>query len=43
MFDSGLNKDMSEFGKIMKDLMPKINGQADGSRVSSILKEFLSE
>ena len=43
MFESGMNKDMSEFGKIMKDLMPKINGQADGSRVSSILKEFLSE
>ena len=43
MIESGMNKDMSEFGKIMKDLMPKINGQADGSRVSSILKEFLSE
>ncbi len=43
MFASGINKDMSEFGKIMKDLMPKINGQADGSRVSAILKEFLSE
>ena len=42
MFDSGVNKDMSEFGKIMKDLMPKIAGQADGSRVSAILKEFLS-
>ncbi len=43
MFDSGLNKDIAEFGKIMKDLMPKINGQADGSRVSTILREYLSE
>ncbi|MBR74248.1 MAG: aspartyl-tRNA amidotransferase [Dehalococcoidaceae bacterium] len=43
MFDSGLNKDIAEFGKIMKDLMPKINGQADGSRVSAILREYLSE
>ena len=43
MFDSGLNQDIAEFGKIMKDLMPKINGQADGSRVSAILREYLSE
>ena len=43
MFDSGLNQDIAEFGKIMKDLMPKINGQADGSRVSTILREYLSE
>jgi hypothetical protein len=43
MFDSELNRDISEFGKIMKDLMPKIKGQADGSRVSALLKEFLSQ
>lgn len=42
VLDEGFEKNMSEFGKIMKPLMNKIDGNADGNRVSSLLKDFLS-
>jgi len=31
----------ADFGKVMKPLMAKVKGQADGKRVQSILKELL--
>ncbi len=39
---SGSNK-ISDFGKIMSLLMPKVIGIADGKKVSIILKQILSE
>lgn len=38
---SGL-KDKASFGKIMGLAMPKLNGKADGQRVSQILSKLLS-
>lgn len=35
-------KEMKDMGKIMAELMPKIKGRADGSEVSKIIKEILS-
>ena len=35
-------KGKQDFGKVMKTLMPKVKGQADGSLVSSVVKEKLS-
>ncbi len=35
-------KTMSDFGKVMGVLMPKVKGKADGSRVSKIVREQLS-
>ena len=32
----------SDFGKVMKELMPKLRGKADGKLVSEIVKETLS-
>jgi len=32
----------SDFGKVMKELMPKLRGKADGKLVSEIVKEALS-
>ena len=31
-----------EMGKVMKELMPKVNGRADGKRVNQIVRELLS-
>ncbi len=31
-----------DFGKIMSQVMPKIQGKADGARVSSLVKEMLN-
>jgi uncharacterized protein YqeY len=42
VISEGFNKEVSEFGKIMKPLMQKIDGRADGNRVSSLLREILS-
>ncbi len=36
-------KSMQDFGKIMKEAMMKTKGQADGNRVSKIVKELLSQ
>ncbi len=35
-------KNQKDMGKVMSQLMPKIKGKADGSMVSTIVKEFLS-
>lgn len=35
-------KGKQDFGKVMKTLMPKVKGQADGSLVSRVVKEKLS-
>jgi hypothetical protein len=35
-------KSLKDMGKVMKDLMPKIKGKAEGSLVSKIVKELLS-
>lgn len=34
-------KSMSDFGNVMSQVMPKISGKADGSRVSEKVKEIL--
>ncbi len=39
---SGLDS-ISDFGKIMGLLIPKISGKADGSKVSALLKQILSK
>lgn len=33
---------VKEFGKVMKDVMAKVKGQADGSRVSAMVKKLMS-
>ncbi|MCH8741817.1 GatB/YqeY domain-containing protein [Patescibacteria group bacterium] len=33
---------LKDIGKVMADLMPKVQGKADGNTVSKIVKEFLS-
>ena len=39
---SNLNEEnRSNFGMIMKEIMPKLKGQADGSIVSKIVKDLL--
>jgi len=38
--DSGVSGP-SDMGKIMKDLMPKVKGRADGNLVNSIVKEVM--
>jgi hypothetical protein len=34
-------KGISDMGKVMKELLPKINGQAPNSKISQIVKEQL--
>ncbi len=34
-------KDLKDMGKIMKSIMPKIKGKADGGRVNKIVREIL--
>lgn len=34
-------KEIKDIGKIMKDLMPKVKGRADGAEISKIIKEML--
>lgn len=36
-------KGMKDFGSVMKVLMPRLNGKAEGRQVSEILKERLSQ
>jgi uncharacterized protein YqeY len=36
-------KDIKDMGKVMKELMPKVKGRADGTLVSKIVKELLSK
>ena len=36
-------KQQSDMGKVMKILMPKVQGKADGSRVSIIVKDLLTK
>jgi uncharacterized protein YqeY len=36
-------KDIKDMGKVMKELMPKVKGRADGALVSKIVKELLSK
>jgi uncharacterized protein YqeY len=36
-------KEMKDMGKIMAELMPKVKGKADGSLVSKIVKELLTQ
>jgi uncharacterized protein YqeY len=31
----------SDFGKVMKALMPKVKGKADGAKVNAMVKELL--
>ena len=33
---------ISDFGKLMSALMPKVTGKADGSRVSALAREYLN-
>ncbi len=40
--DSGLEKSMKSMGAMMKAAMAELKGQADGSVVSKVVKEFLS-
>lgn len=35
-------KQQSDMGEVMKILMPKVQGKADGSRVSSLVKDLLT-
>ena len=35
-------KEMKDVGKVMKEIMPKVKGKADGATVSRITKELLS-
>lgn len=39
---SGIDKDMKNMGKLMKEIMAELKGKADGSTVSKLVKEFLS-
>lgn len=39
---SGIDKDMKNMGKLMKETMAELKGKADGSTVSKLVKEFLS-
>jgi uncharacterized protein YqeY len=34
--------EISDFGKLMSALMPKVAGKADGSRVSALAREYLN-
>jgi len=34
---------IKEMGKVMKEVMPKVKGRADGSKISQIVKELLSK
>ena len=34
-------KDIKDMGKIMKSIMPKIKGRADGSRVNEVVRQVL--
>jgi uncharacterized protein YqeY len=34
---------LKDLGKVMAIVMPKVKGKADGGRVSSLIKEFLSK
>jgi uncharacterized protein YqeY len=36
-------KDPRDFGKVMKALMPKVTGRSEGSRVSKVVKDLLTE
>jgi uncharacterized protein YqeY len=36
-------KDLKDFGKVMKELMPKVKGRAEGSKVQLIVKKLLSQ
>tara|TARA_B100001123_G_scaffold35756_1_gene37005 strand:+ start:6023 stop:6469 length:447 start_codon:yes stop_codon:yes gene_type:complete len=36
-------KEQSDMGKVMKILMPKIQGKADGSKVSALVKHLLTQ
>lgn len=36
-------KEQSDMGKVMKILMPKIQGKADGSRVSTLVRNLLTQ
>lgn len=36
-------KEMKDMGKVMADLAPKVKGKADGSEVSSVVKQFLAK
>ncbi|PZC50429.1 MAG: hypothetical protein DK304_000961 [Chloroflexi bacterium] len=36
-------KQQADMGKVMKILMPKVQGKADGSRVSSLVKDLLTK
>jgi uncharacterized protein YqeY len=36
-------KEMKDMGKVMKELMPKVKGRAEGEVVSKIVKELLSK
>lgn len=37
------NVEIKDFGKIMKEVMPKLKGQADGAKLSAIVKEEISK
>jgi uncharacterized protein YqeY len=34
---------VSDIGKVMKDLMPRVTGRADGKKVSDLVREILSK
>ncbi len=36
------SESMQDFGKVMKEAMTRVKGQADGNRVSSVVKKLLS-
>ncbi len=36
-------KEIKDMGKVMAEIMPKVKGKADGSEVSKIVKELLSQ
>jgi len=36
-------KEIKDMGRVMAEIMPKVKGRADGSRVSKIVKELLSK
>lgn len=41
--DIGIERSMKSMGKMMKAAMAELNGKADGSMVSELVKKFLSE
>jgi len=36
-------KGPQDMGKVMKEIMPRVSGRADGKRVSALVKQILSE